>query len=92
VEGLPSLGAGTFNAQRSNHFVLCFVVGCSTPQHWMKVDAAGKPNPVQNPEDLRKVLGNCAAWRGGDLGTLFGSNSEFAQFPKCMHDSGYTKG
>jgi hypothetical protein len=65
--------------------------GCSTPQHWMKVDAAGKADSVQTPEDLRKALGDCDAARGEDLSTMFGSNSAFAQFQKCMHDRGYSK-
>jgi hypothetical protein len=57
----------------------------------MKVDAAGKPDPAQNPDNLRKALAACAVWRGGDLSTLFGSGSEFTAFQKCMHDSGYAK-
>jgi hypothetical protein len=78
---------------RNAAIIVCCVLlfGCSTRQHWMKVDATGKIAPVQNPDDLRKSLGACAAWRGGDLSTLFGSQSEFTAFQKCMHDSGYAE-
>jgi hypothetical protein len=75
--------------------VVCVLLfGYATPQHWMKADGAGKTDSVQNPDDLRKALTDCAAsstGAGRELDTMFGSKSASATFQKCMHDRGYTK-
>ena len=71
-----------------------FLFGCATPQHWTKVDSAGNADSHQNPDDLRKALSDCAAGSagaGGQLDTMFGSESRFTVFQKCMHDKGYAK-
>ena len=68
--------------------------GCAPPQHWVKLDRAGKIEPTQNSGDLLKALDDCSVAASAtrqDLDTLFGSESAHAMFEKCMHDKGYTK-
>jgi len=67
--------------------------GCASP-HWFKLDSAGQTEPTQNSGDLRKALSDCSVVASAtrlDLDTLFGSESAYAAFQKCMHDKGYTK-
>jgi hypothetical protein len=67
--------------------------GCASP-HWFKLDSAGKTEPTQHSGDLRKALSDCSVVASAtrlDLDTLFGSESAYAAFQKCMHDKGYTK-
>ena len=44
---------------------------------------------------LRQALDDCAVTaetKGQALDTMFGSESAYAAFQKCMHDKGYTNG
>jgi hypothetical protein len=67
--------------------------GCAAPR-WEKADIAGKVEPTQDVEALRKTLIEChalAAGKNQELDTLFGSESTYTAFEKCMHDKGYTQ-
>jgi hypothetical protein len=63
--------------------------------YWVKLDSASKTEPTQNSgELLRKALVDCSVVASAtrlDLDTLFGSESAYAAFQKCIYDKGYTK-
>jgi hypothetical protein len=93
----PSRSGVHWTSQMRNQVVVVscnLLFGCASP-HWVKLDSASKTEPTQNSgELLRKALADCSVVASAtrlDLDTLFGSESAYAAFQKCIYDKGYTK-